>query len=476
MLYVHLSQLIPEVLDSTKLLLDLQQVNDIAERILDCLVPEAIAQQVTDGLVEKFDCAFSRIWLVEPDQSALRLVASSGLYTRTDGSFARVPMGAFKVGKIAKNRIAFLSNNLSEETWVKDREWAIANRIRGFAGYPLGISGTSFSEHPAIGVLATFSYSPLTPEFLEVLRFLCTLVTISLNATLSQKTTSSPSESLPLSDQLAQVLNTPPLTLVGTEKPLAVSLQCILLRLAEVLSQLDCNYCRLTYATDTVTLTAVLSTPNLPQEQLSDWLQTAFGNLLTTAACFGGSLQTQVGLNQKTIQILLTLPYFSSQVELPLHIACRQSLLQTAFTQLAQTGGLQVTSTWNGQSPVLTDDVTQISSYQRIIWVHTEGQIIPKGIHACVTLSVQAMELRETLEAVSHGSMGGCSLSTESKLSEREREILRHLGQGLRDRDIAQQLIISESTVKFHLNNVMTKLKARTRYQALYQAMKDGWL
>lgn len=471
-----MADLIPEVLDSTRLLLDLQQVNDIAGRILGSLVPEAIAQQVTDGLVEKFDCAFSRIWLVEPDQSALRLVASSGLYTRTDGSFSRVPMGAFKVGKIAKNRIAFLSNNLSEETWVKDREWAIANHIRGFAGYPLGISSASFSEHPVIGVLATFSYSPLTPEFLEVLRFLCTLVTISLNAALNQKTTLASSERLPLSDQLAQVLDTPPLTLVGTEKPLAISLQCILLRLAEVLSQLDCNYCRLTYATEAVTLTAILSTPNLPLEQIPNWLQTAFGNLLTTAACFGGSLQTQVGLNQKTIQVLLTLPYHSGQGGLSLHIACRQSLLQMAFTQLAQTAGLQVTNTWDGQSPVLTDDVTQIALHQRTIWIHTEGQTVPKEIHACVTLSIQATELRETLEAVLRGSLEVLPMLTESKLSERELEILRLLGQGLRDRDVAQRLIISESTVKFHLNNVMTKLKARTRYQALYQAMKDGWL
>lgn len=470
-----MSKLIPEILDSTKLLLDLQQVNDIAGRILGCQVPEAIAQQVTDGLVEKFDCAFSRIWLVEPDQSALRLVASSGLYTRTNGSFARVPMGAFKVGKIAKNRIAFLSNNLSEETWVKDREWAIANHIRGFAGYPLGISGASFSEHPAIGVLATFSYSPLTPEFLEVLQFLCTLVTISLNAALNQKAIPAPFERLPLSDQLAQVLNTPSLTLVGTEKPLAASLQCILLRLAEVLSQIDCNYCRLTYAIDAVTLTAVLSAPNLPPEQMPDWLQTAFGNLLATAACFGGSLQTQVGLNQKTIQVLLTLPYPSSQAGLPLHIACRQSLLQTTFTQLAQTAGLEVTSIWDGQSPVLTDDMTQISLNQRIIWIHTEGQTIPKGIHAYVTLSVHARELRETLEAVNQGSLK-TPTTPESKLSERELEILKLLGEGLRDRDIAQRLIISESTVKFHLNNVITKLKARTRYQALYQAMRDGWL
>ncbi|MBE9014508.1 response regulator transcription factor, partial [Pseudanabaenaceae cyanobacterium LEGE 13415] len=68
------------------------------------------------------------------------------------------------------------------------------------------------------------------------------------------------------------------------------------------------------------------------------------------------------------------------------------------------------------------------------------------------------------------------SMIESSVLSEREIEILRLLTQGFRDRDIADQLIISESTVKFHLNNVMNKLKARTRYQAIYAAIVQGWI
>ena len=98
-----------------------------------CLEPNVIACRVTDALVEQFDCAFTRIWLIEPDQTMLRLVASSGMYTHIDGSFARVPVGAYKVGKIAQNRVPFLSNHLADETWVKDRDWAIANHIQGFA-------------------------------------------------------------------------------------------------------------------------------------------------------------------------------------------------------------------------------------------------------------------------------------------------------------------------------------------------------
>ncbi len=61
-------------------------------------------------------------------------------------------------------------------------------------------------------------------------------------------------------------------------------------------------------------------------------------------------------------------------------------------------------------------------------------------------------------------------------LSERKLEILTLLAQGLRDRDIAHHLILSESTVKFHLNNVMAKLKARTRDQAIHQATIDDWI
>jgi len=71
------------LLDSARLLLDLQRASEIAQTLSGCIEPDAIAKRVTDGLVEKFGCAFARIWLVESDQTALRLVASSGMYTQS---------------------------------------------------------------------------------------------------------------------------------------------------------------------------------------------------------------------------------------------------------------------------------------------------------------------------------------------------------------------------------------------------------
>jgi hypothetical protein len=54
------------IVDGTRLLVDLQQVDSIVKKFSGCLEPTEIAQQVTAGLVEKFGCVFARIWLMEP--------------------------------------------------------------------------------------------------------------------------------------------------------------------------------------------------------------------------------------------------------------------------------------------------------------------------------------------------------------------------------------------------------------------------
>lgn len=56
---------------------------------------------------------------------------------------------------------------------------------------------------------------------------------------------------------------------------------------------------------------------------------------------------------------------------------------------------------------------------------------------------------------------------TPTNLTEREDEILRLIARGARDREIAEQLFISESTVKKHVQNVLRKLHARNRVEAV---------
>lgn len=464
----------------TRLLLDLQRVNKIAQRLSGCLEVETIARCITNGLVDQFGCAFARIWVVEPEQTALRLVASSGLYTHTNGFFARVPMGAYKVGKIAQNRVPFLSNRLAEEAWVKDRDWAIANNIQGFAGYPL------MTGDRVIGVLATFSRSPMAAEFLEVLQVLCMTATIALDAALSVETKSMGSAAVlaqrsTLSDQLATILKTTTMALVGTETALPASLGHIFVQLAELLDEFNCDYARLVYGATDVVLEALVAIPTADGAQaapdaVAQW-RSRYHQLRFMATCLGGSLQTQPGPQQQMVQITLQTPYTSGRLGAKVSIQCSTALVQVALTCMAYKARLTVCDPFDPEAVVITDSEPIAQVAARAIWVRVKA-LPPPTAQAVIDWTIDVDQLCQIVQWVSQGQPVEATSSDPSypRPSEREREIVALLAQGLRDRDIASRLYISESTVKFHINNSLTKLQAKNRYQAVYQAAIQGWI
>jgi NarL family two-component system response regulator LiaR len=57
-------------------------------------------------------------------------------------------------------------------------------------------------------------------------------------------------------------------------------------------------------------------------------------------------------------------------------------------------------------------------------------------------------------------------------LSERERGVLQLIARGLSNRQIAGELTLSESTIKFHISNILSKLSVATRAEAVALAMQ----
>ena len=60
------------------------------------------------------------------------------------------------------------------------------------------------------------------------------------------------------------------------------------------------------------------------------------------------------------------------------------------------------------------------------------------------------------------------------QLSDREREVLQLMTEGRTNQNISNALCISESTVKFHINNIFSKLGVSDRTQAVLMAIKRG--
>jgi DNA-binding NarL/FixJ family response regulator len=151
--------------------------------------------------------------------------------------------------------------------------------------------------------------------------------------------------------------------------------------------------------------------------------------------------------------------------------------VQVALTCMAYKARLAVCDPFDPEAVVITDSEPIAQGATRAIWVRVKASP-PPSAQAVIDWTIDVEQLREIVQRVSQGQPVESTFSDSShpRPSEREREIMALLGQGLRDRDIANRLYISESTVKFHINNSLTKLQAKNRYQAVYQAAIQGWI
>lgn len=107
------------------------------------------------------DAAFVRIWTLNKDENVLELLATAGMYTHRNGAHARVPMGQLKIGRIAQQREVHFTNDVQQDPWLSDPEWARREGMVGFAGCPLLVG------QEVVGVIAAFSRRPITQTALQ---------------------------------------------------------------------------------------------------------------------------------------------------------------------------------------------------------------------------------------------------------------------------------------------------------------------
>ncbi len=93
---------------------------------------------------------------------------------------------------------------------------------------------------------------------------------------------------------------------------------------------------------------------------------------------------------------------------------------------------------------------------------------------ACVALAHGLTLFDPTFTAIEPPQLSPGPPDWMEPLTPRELEVLQALAQGLSNKLIAQQLVISEHTVKFHLNAILGKLGAQSRTEAVVLATRAG--
>jgi DNA-binding NarL/FixJ family response regulator len=109
------------------------------------------------------------------------------------------------------------------------------------------------------------------------------------------------------------------------------------------------------------------------------------------------------------------------------------------------------------------------------------------GFRSVLPQDCSSAELIAAIEAAAAGlvvfraqDLDAVALPVEAKtteavaLSPREIEVLRLVADGLGNKEISYRLGISEHTVKFHVNSILTRLNAATRAEAVAVGIRQG--
>ena len=136
---------------------------DVGRHLTEARELPEMLRRCTQSMVDYLGAAFARIWTLNAREDVLELRASSGMYTHLNGRHGRVPVGEFKIGRIASERLPHLTNQVLGDPRVPEQVWAQEKGLTAFAGYPLVV------DDRLVGVMAMFSRHKLSERTLEAM-------------------------------------------------------------------------------------------------------------------------------------------------------------------------------------------------------------------------------------------------------------------------------------------------------------------
>lgn len=107
---------------------------------------------------------------------------------------------------------------------------------------------------------------------------------------------------------------------------------------------------------------------------------------------------------------------------------------------------------------------------------------VKAGVDAYVLKDRSIDELMVTIHAVLSGKkeyspeLMETLVGQSNPLSKQEMAVLEHVSQGLTNQEIANQLFLSNGTIRNYMSATLTKLNAKNRLDAVNIAQKNGWL
>jgi two-component system response regulator DevR len=160
-------------------------------------------------------------------------------------------------------------------------------------------------------------------------------------------------------------------------------------------------------------------------------------------------------------------------------------LLDLKLSEAAPAEGLDVCAALRSRRPDAAIVVLTTFLDQRLL-----VGALRRGASGYALKDVDAVELARIIRAVHRGdsafdsrsahlvvqSLTARSTPSAGVLSERELEIVRPVARGATNPQVARELYLSESTVKFHLRTAMRKLGARDRTELVFKASELGLL